>query len=161
MLSRRYEDIKNNTDVVIRFMVDNFDACYRDHPFLDNLILLNDKTWLIVSSTSDEGVVLYDGVAYERDEFIQELDNLNSGILIFKQTNTTQLQIYLIDDIFMLKQYKYGIFLNWDSVEKIKRFSEVGVVLDSELIGFCDSRKNSFEGSHYRPIANVKSLFSL
>jgi hypothetical protein len=162
MLSRRVEDGSNNTEIVIQLMIEKFNASKYAHSFLDNLIYLNDEVWLVVSSTSDEGVDIYNGLAYDKRKLIRELDRLNAGILIFKQSPDAQLRIYLIDDIFLLKQYcNFKFFINWGDVEIMKRFSELGVVLDSKLIGICVDEGKQFNVSHYQPIANVKNLFSI
>ena len=154
------ENSVRNTEKALQFLIEKFDAQYFEHPFLDSLITLNNETWLVVSSVSEDGVDIYNGDAYDQHDFIREINDLDAGILIIQQLADYKLCIYLIDEVILLKKLcKTGFHLEWDSVEKIKRFSEKGFVLDAELIGFRVFRRARFEAQHSLSATKLKKTF--
>ncbi len=159
MLSNEPQDKIRNSETIMQFLVEKFEAEHCEHPFLDNLVTLNGETWLVVSSVSDTGVLVYEGNTYSKHEFIRELKKLNAGILIFQQLVDYQLCIYLIDEVILLKQFcGDDFFLDWEKVEYVKRFSEMGFVLDAELIGFKVLRRARFEALHSLPVIKMNSF---
>lgn len=165
MLSIDPTDADRNADKVKQFLVDKFGARYCDHAFLDNLIELDGETWWVVPSSSEEGVKIYDpdvntNTSVDANiKFVNELEKLGAGILVLRQLVDYQLCIYLIDDLSMLKpQSDTGFYLDWERVEKVKRFSEMGIVLDNELLGFRVFRRARYEAVHSMSEAVKESL---
>jgi len=165
MLSIDPVDCDRNADRVKQFLVDKFGAKYCDHVFLDNLITLDGEIWWVASSSSEEGVEVYTADVNTNTsvdaniKFVNELEKLGAGILVLRQLVDYQLCVYLIDDLSLLEpQSEKGFFLDWEKVEEIKRFSEMGIVLDNELPGFRVFRRARYEAVHSMSEEVKKSL---
>jgi hypothetical protein len=149
MLSHESQDKFRNSQIVKSFLTEKFNAIHQEHTHLDNLFILNGETWLVASSASVQGVELYNGDFYDESKLINELKKNRAGILIFQQFSDYELCIYLIDDFTsLIKISDNDLFITWEYVKNIKRFSEMGFVLDNEIIGFKTFRRARFESLH-------------
>jgi len=135
-------DMDIDLQIAMGFLTRRFNAVEFEHPGLDNLIALDEKKWWVVPSVSQEEIDICLGKKCDKEEVIQKLNKLNAGILIVRQMVDNRLCVYLIDDISKIENSSDdNLILSWDAVEKIKRLSDMGIVVGDEIIGFKNFQK--------------------
>ena len=137
ILSTTPGEFAKNTQLAIQFLVEQFGVIHRKHPFHDNMILLEGKSWWVIPATSSQGVDLCNGRDEDPLELLKQIKKLQAGILIFRQMVDHRLCIYQLADLDKLKQrLESSLILLWDTIEIIKSSSDIGIMVGNELIGF-------------------------
>jgi hypothetical protein len=132
MVERRI-DLEN----VISLLTENFGAFKQAHAQLQNLVWLGGKMWWVVTSTNENELDLCNGNNCDKYELLRQINNFHAGVLVFRQLEDNLLFIYLIDNIEKLKtQYLSDQPLDWSTIDHIKLFSETGIMIGGELLGF-------------------------
>jgi len=152
MISGAYIDADKDVKTVMRFIIDQFGGIHYQHPHHDNLLYLDKKIWWVAASADKDAVDVCNGNDCNKCELIREIKRLDSGILFFRQLEDNRICIYLIDNMEKLERHcESSLIFNWDTVESIKLFSETGIVMGDELIGFRQFRRlrNDTVQSHY------------
>jgi hypothetical protein len=122
---------------VINLLTEKFGAIKQAHAQLHNLVWLGGKMWWVITSTSEHELDLCSGKNCDKYELLKQINNLHAGVLIFRQLEDNLLFIYLIDNIEKLKaQCLSPQPLEWSTIDYIKLFSETGIMIGGELIGF-------------------------
>jgi hypothetical protein len=142
VLSGANMDVEKDLQATMRFLIEKFDATRIRNPYHNNLILLDKKIWWVVPSVNTTQVGISQGKNSIKSEVMEELNNLQSGVLLLRQLSDNRICIYLINDLDKLdKSCDNGLTLSWDKVESIKLFSEIGIIFGDELMGFKKLRK--------------------
>lgn len=131
--------IDRNLDLhtVIALLVEKFGAIKQAHDRHHNLVWLGGKIWWVLTTTDDHAVDVCGGKNCDKLELIREIDGLHAGLLVFRQMEDNLIFIYLIDNIERLKLHYTGAHtLDWHALDSIKLFSETGIMIGGELIGF-------------------------
>lgn len=137
LISGRNIDVDEDIKIVIRFLTEKFGAEQHKRPCFENLVWLDKKIWWVIPSRDINSVDICYGQECDKCEIIRQLKELAAGILIFRQMADHRICIYLLDNIDKLERHcKSDLILNWDSIDSMKVFSELGIVIDKELIGF-------------------------
>jgi len=127
----------SDTQRAIQFLVEKFGAVKYKHPYLDNLAVLDKRLWWIVTTIDNASVDICQGSESLKYDILNQIDKLDAGILIFRQFHDHRLCVYLVDDIDILQQnLKMGLVLSWEIIDTHKIFSEVGMLMGDEVIGF-------------------------
>ena len=137
ILSTASGELRNNTQLAIRFLVEQLGALHRKHPVHDNIVVLNGKSWWVIPAISNQGVDLCNGRNENPIALIDKIKNLHANILIVRQMADHRLCIYQITELDNLSQRleTYLIPL-WDTIEIVKTSSDIGIMVGNELIGF-------------------------
>lgn len=126
-----------NTQIAVKFLVDQFCALHRKHPFHDNMILLDGRSWWVIPATGSQGVDLCNGRDEDPVQLVAKIKQLHASILIFRQMMDHRICIYEIRDLDVLNQrLESSLILLWDTIEIIKSGSDIGILIGDELIGF-------------------------
>lgn len=143
IISGRYIDMDTDIRAVIRFLEENFTAEQYRRPYFENLVKLGNKVWWVLPSTAQEIVDICYGQECNKDEIIGSIRQLGAGILIFRQFTDNRICIYLLHDLDELAgACETDLKLSWDKVEQIKTFSEMGIAIGSDLLGFKHFRRS-------------------
>jgi len=130
-------DFAQNTGVAVEFLVEQFGAIHRKHPFHDNLVIINGRSWWVIPATSNQGVDICNGRAEDPRELVSHIKTLLAGILIFRQMADNRLCVYEIANLELLSErLDSSLILLWDTIEIIKSGSDIGILVGDELIGF-------------------------
>lgn len=152
IISGAYMDTDKDLKKVIQFLVEQFAAVRHKHAYFDNLVQLDGKIWWIVASTDREELDILRGKDCDKCELIHELNRLHSGLLIFRQLVDNRIVIYMINDMEKLDRHcGNSLIFNWETIEKIKQSSEMGIVVDKEVIGFRNLRRSIASVSKLEP----------
>ena len=137
LLSHRPEDSDSNLHATSNFLVKHFGALQIQHPLYNNLVLLGAKSYWVKPATSKYGVELCDTRQQESALILDELKKIRAGFLILRQMPDNRLCIYLMDRLDKIEYYcQSSLTLLWDDIDKAVSFSDSGIVVGNELIGF-------------------------
>ena len=156
VISGRRVDLAADIKRMMNFMCDKFGATRESHPLFNNLVVLDSRLWWAVPTTDETKVDVRIGKEYEVCEVMEKIKDLNAGLLILRQFSDNQLRVYLIDDIDkLLKHCESSLMFGWYSIDCLKRFSESGLVLGDDLLGFKELRKlrlHAVDGPHQEAV---------
>ncbi len=130
-------EFAKNTQIALHFLIEQFAAIQRKHPFHDNIVVINGKSWWVIPATSNQGVDLCNGRAEDPRDLVLRINKLQAGILIIRQMVDNRICVYEISDLDTLAQrLESSLILLWDTIEIIKSGSDIGIMIGDELIGF-------------------------
>jgi hypothetical protein len=137
ILSGTQVDRNIDLQTVIALLIEKFGAIKQAHEGHQNLLWLGGKIWWVVTSTDDHALDICAGKRCDKLELIHQLNSLHAGVLVLRQLEDNLLFIYLINDIEKLKIHSTNAHtLDWRTIDEIKLFSESGIMIGGELIGF-------------------------
>jgi len=135
-------DFAKNTATAVKFLIEQFGVLHRNHPFHENLVIIDGRCWWVIPATGSQGIDLCNGQDADPVELVERISNLQCGILIFRQLTDNRLCIYELTDLDRLKKrLDASLILLWDTIEIIKSASDIGIIIGDELIGFRKLRK--------------------
>lgn len=130
-------EFAKNTQLAVHFLVEQFGAIQRKHPFHENIVVINGKSWWVIPATSNQGVDLCNGRDEDPLDLVMHIKKLQSGILIIRQLGDNRICVYEISNLDTLTQrLESSLILLWDTIEIIKSGSDIGIMIGDELIGF-------------------------
>ena len=130
-------EFAKNTQIAMHFLVERFAAIQRKHPFNDNIVVINGKSWWVIPATSNQGVDICNGRAEDPLDLVLRIKKLQAGVLIVRQLVDNRICVYEISDLDLLTQrLESSLILLWDTIEIIKTGSDIGILIGDELIGF-------------------------
>ena len=137
ILSGTRVDRNIDLQTVITLLVEKFSAIKQAHEQHANLVWLGGKIWWVVTTTDDNALDFCGNKHCDKLDLIRQINELHAGLLVFRQMEDNLIFIYLIDDIEKLKIHSsFEHALDWGTVDQIKLFSETGIIIGGELIGF-------------------------
>lgn len=130
-------DSLKNTQIALNFLVEKLGGAPRHHPFHDNLVMLDGRSWWVIPAASSQGVDLCNGRDEDPRVLMKRIKHLQAGVLIFRQMVDHRICLYQLADLEKLEQrLNSSLILLWDTIEIIKSSSDIGIIVGNELIGF-------------------------
>lgn len=137
VLSGTYVDRDNDLQIVMSLLIEKFCAIRQAHDHMRNLAWLGGKIWWVLTSTNNSGLDICTGKPCNKDELLQQVNDLHAGLLVFRQMEDNLIFIYLVNDIEKLKSHCCnGQLLDWGTLDEIKLLSDTGIMIAGELVGF-------------------------
>lgn len=132
----------NNTRTAISFLVTQLGATRHATPYHDKMVTLDEKNWWVVPAVSNHGVDLCNGRAQNPLQLLDNIQQLQAGVLILRQMADHRLCLYLITDLnYLARRLENCLVPPWDTIELAKATSDIGIMVGEELIGFRKFRK--------------------